>query len=105
MNSTNAAWRMRAVELAVQRGLIGQAILETRTRTSGGLLYETYSCVSASEPEDHTLVLQANNASVDCDCRAGELHKPCAHAGAVLLLHFGLAPERERTPEGLAPNA
>ena len=86
------AWRKRAVELAVERGLIGQAM-----RTEHPNMFE---CVSASAPRDYRIFYAPQTGSVVCACEAGMHQTPCGHAGAVLLLITRLAPERERTAEG-----
>jgi hypothetical protein len=85
--TTDPAWRLHAVKLAVEKHLAGRA--ETVLVGDTAVLY---SCVSQTEPKPHMVSVFASG-SVMCDCHAGIHAKPCAHAGSVLLLHMGLAPE------------
>lgn len=93
-------WRMNAVRLAVEKGLIGQATRHYLPDDLNGLTH--YTCVSANEPRDHVLIYGEKGGTVHCDCRAGMNYRPCSHAGAVLLLVTGLAPERVRNAEGFS---
>lgn len=96
--SATPAWRKHAVELAVSRGLIGQAYRPKEQQNTPGV--EEYRCVSASEPIDYKIDYHPEVGTVQCSCRAGQHQRPCSHAGAVLLYICGLAPARVRDPEG-----
>lgn len=101
--SIDPAWRMRAVELAVERHLIGQAQLvrvQQLDPADPTNVVGVYAVVSASEPEDHEVNYYTANGAVLCDCYAGVHERPCSHAGAVLLHAKGLAPARQRNAEG-----
>lgn len=86
------AWRLRAVKLAFERGLAGQAL----STPQPGL----YTCVSASSPRDYAVRFAPQAGVIMCECEAGRRSRPCAHAGAVLLLITRLAPERGRDETG-----
>lgn len=110
--SRSRVWRARAVELAVERHLVGQAMPVNSQQTGQPwdptAYVTTYRCVSASEPTDHYITYLSTADTVVCDCYAGQHERPCSHAGAVLLHLKGLAPVRQRDPEGFThgtPNA
>jgi hypothetical protein len=86
-------WRQRAVELAGERRLVGQAFFNY-TETNG---LQHYCCTSASEPFDHVLVYNQYTQAISCGCYAAIHGRPCAHAGATLLLIAELAEERPHT--------
>lgn len=92
----DASWRANCVRLACERNLAGQAFYETRGTVA------TLRVVCANDQKDHAVGYDGRDHEVWCDCRAGELGWPCAHAGAVLLLVADppLAVERARDPEG-----
>lgn len=99
LHETDEQWRMRAVELAVRRGLMGQAAL-TKVRFDPRSTLDvdkirSYACASASEPLDYTVMVD-DALGCGCNCVAGKLQNPCAHAGAALLLDRGLVPSRTR---------
>lgn len=84
-------WRMNAVRLAHERSLVGKAILREKKPD-----YDVYGVPSISEPVEHTVKYVRKGSVVECDCMSAVHGRPCAHAGAVLLLVTGLAPESGR---------
>ncbi len=92
-------WRAEAARLAYDRKLAGRAWLARRadgveSRTEiGQLVYET---TSVHNPDDHTVLFDPKTSAITCDCEAGQHRRPCAHAGAVLLLRARLAREYHR---------
>lgn len=91
--SLDLAWRLHAVKLAVQKNLAGRARLREVVAYWEDDV-EFCTVVSQSEPGlRHTVTYRVDSGSVQCDCTAAQHGSPCAHAGAVLLLCRGLAPE------------
>lgn len=99
--SNALSWRQRAIQLAVEAKLDGQA-QRVPGKTAAGSPLETYRCISVTEPNDHFQVYDSSAGTIYCDCPAGFHGRPCKHAGAALLLITGLVPERVRDPEGNA---
>jgi hypothetical protein len=99
LHPTDATWRQQAIELAVRRGLVGQAQFVKESFDPRSALHSDrfryYACTSASEPRDYTVLID-DALGCGCGCVAGGLARPCAHAGAALLLDRGLAPSRSR---------
>lgn len=92
--SADPAWKLHAVKLAVEHKLAGRA--RSVSRPDYPLSHPSiwhYTVASQSKPgEKHTVILDSMDYTVACDCMAGINGKPCAHAGAVVLLFCALAP-------------
>lgn len=99
--SQTPEWRQRAVILAVERKLVGQAFYDQHA-TSAIETTKWLRCVSVDERSDHILMYDAATGSVFCDCQAGTYRRPCSHAGAAFLLITHLVPERVRDEYGRA---
>ena len=84
--TASPTWRMNAVRLAHEHGLVGKAFQYRDEPTQ-------FEVPSSSDPVPHVVRFNANNSTVACDCQAAVHGKPCGHAGAVLMLVCRLCPE------------
>ncbi len=99
--TSDPIWRCHASALAYRRGIVGQAQRVNRDPAHEKDTLQRYLCVSVSTVGDYELLYNRRNGELWCPCEQGRFGRPCSHAGAVLQLITGCAPERERTPDGV----
>ena len=90
--SASPRWRALSIILTVRRHLVGHAARTSR---------EDHYVVLDADGHMHRVIFSESTGSIACECKAGHYNKPCAHAGAVLLLIADCAPERKKgVPSG-----
>lgn len=84
--STSPMWKQEAIRLAHERKIVGK--VEFTGWNAAGLML--YNCPSSThETIDYRLTWDSPARVVRCSCEAGQHGRPCAHAGATLMLLAG----------------